>query len=182
MNARSLPLVFALVVVAALGDIGLGSSAGKAAPLLQGTPAASGISGVTVETLGHGPSGTAPGYTLQLIRLTFAPGGRIAMHHHPGDAVFYVESGDIGWTTGSGTALLSRAMAGTPSAGATPAAPEPLSAGSEVLLHAGDAVFYDQDVTHDVRNPGAEPAVVLYAAIRAGDQPGITFTEATPAA
>jgi quercetin dioxygenase-like cupin family protein len=179
MDVRYPPLLLALVI-AVLGGFNLGGADGRAAPLIQRTPAAPGISGVAVETLGHGPSSVAPGYTLQLIRLTFAPGGRIAMHHHPGDAVFYVESGEIGWTTGSGTALLSRAQGGPPNAAATPD-PEPLGAGPEVLLHAGDAVFYDQDVTHDVRNPGAEPAVVLYAALRAGDQPGITFTEATPA-
>jgi len=52
--------------------------------------------------------------------------------------------------------------------------------GAEVLLQAGDAEFYDQEVTHDVRNAGSEPAVVLYSALRAVDQPGITFTEGTP--
>jgi quercetin dioxygenase-like cupin family protein len=145
----------------------------------SGTPAPSGITGVKVETLGRGASTAAPGYALQLIRLTFAPGGRIAMHSHPGDAVFYVESGTIGWATGSGTPLLTRAGTGT-SAASSPVPPEPLVAGAEVLLHAGDAVFYDQETTHDVRNPGSEPATVLYSALRAADQPGISFTEGTP--
>ena len=145
-----------------------------------GTPAPSGITGVQVETLGRGASMAAPGYTLQLIRLTFAPGGRIAMHSHPGDAVFYVESGTIGWTTGSGTPMLTRAGTGTAVAG-SPVPTEPLTAGAEVLLQAGDAVFYDQEATHDVRNTGSEPAVVLYSALRAADQPGISFIEGTPA-
>src|SRR3954470_9744404 len=98
-----------------------------------GTPAPSGITDVQVETLGRGASTAAPGYGLQLIRLTFAPGGRIAMHSHPGDAVFYVESGTIGWTTGSGTPLLARAGTGTSAAG-SPVPAEPLVAGAEVLL------------------------------------------------
>jgi quercetin dioxygenase-like cupin family protein len=144
-----------------------------------GTPAPSGITGVKVETLGRGASMAAPGYALQLIQLTFAPGGRIAMHSHPGDAVFYVESGTISWTTGSGTPLLTRAGTGTSVAG-SPVPAEPLTAGAEVLLQTGDAVFYDQEATHDVRNTGSEPAVVLYSALRAADQPGITFTESTP--
>ena len=144
-----------------------------------GTPAPSGITDVKVETLGRGASSAAPGYALQLVRLTFAPGGRIALHSHPGDAVFYVESGTIGWTTGAGTPLLTRAGAGTPVAG-SPVPAEPILAGSEILLQAGDAVFYDQDATHDVRNAGSEPAVVLYSALRAADQPGIAFITATP--
>src|SRR5215212_749117 len=109
-----------------------------------GTPAPSGITDVQVETLGRGASTAAPGYGLQLIRLTFAPGGRIAMHSHPGDAVFYVESGTIGWTTGSGAPLLTRAGSGTPVTG-SPMPTELLMAGEEVILQPGDAVFYDQE-------------------------------------
>lgn len=143
------------------------------------TPAPPGIAGVVVETLGRGPSAVAPGYTLQLIRLTFSPGGRIAMHNHPGDAVFAVESGSIGWTTGAGQPLLTRARTGAAASSPVPA--EPLAVGAEVVLQAGDAVFYDQTATHDVRNAGSEPAVVLYAALRQADAPGIAFVEATPA-
>ena len=164
--------LFLVFVVGAL--LGARSAPGQTR---QGTPAASGVSNVTVEVLGRGPSSVAPGYGLQLIRLTFAPGGSIALHRHPGDAVFFVESGAIAWTTGDGQPLLTRAAA---TAG-TPSAPEPLAPGQEVLLEAGDAVFYDGATTHAVRNAAAEPAVVLYAALRAADQPGIEFAAATPA-
>jgi hypothetical protein len=50
-----------------------------------------------------------------------------------------------------------------------------------VVLEPGDSVFYDGQTSHAVRNDGAEEAVVLYSALRAADQPGITFLEATPA-
>jgi quercetin dioxygenase-like cupin family protein len=145
----------------------------------QATPAASEITAVTVETLGRGPSSAAPGYTLLLSRLTFAPGGGIALHTHPGDAVFFVASGRITWTTGEGTPLLTRAAAA--SAAGTPAPPETLSPGQEVVLGPGDAVFYDGQTSHAVRNAGAEEAVVLYSGLRAADQPGISFLAATPA-
>jgi quercetin dioxygenase-like cupin family protein len=170
MRRASFPFVVVAVLLSLVSVSALAQSA---------TPAASGITDVRVETLGRGASTAAPGYALQLIRLTFAPGGRIAMHSHPGDAVFYVESGTIGWTTGSGTPLLTRAGTGTPMPG-SPVPAEPLTTGAEVLLQPGDAVFYDQEATHDVRNAGSEPAVVLYSALRAADQPGITFTEGTP--
>lgn len=140
------------------------------------TPAAPGITDVTVETLGRGPSTVAPGSTLLLSRLTFAPGGQIALHTHPGDAVFAVESGTITWTTGVGTPLLTRAAA---SAAGTPMPPEALVAGQDVVLQPGDAVFYDGQTSHLVRNDGDEAAVVLYAGLRAADEPGITFLEAT---
>jgi hypothetical protein len=50
-----------------------------------------------------------------------------------------------------------------------------------VVLEPGDSVFYDGQTSHAVRNDGAEEAVVFYSALRAADQPGITFVEATPA-
>lgn len=169
MRRASIPLV---VVAILLSFLSIGARAQSA------TPSTSGITDVKVETLGRGASSAAPGYALQLIRLTFAPGGRIAMHSHPGDAVFYVESGTIAWTTGSGAPLLTRAGTGTATGSPVPA--EPLMAGAEVTLRPGDAVFYDQESTHDVRNAGSAPAVVLYSALRAVDQPGITFVEGTP--
>ncbi len=145
----------------------------------QTTPVASGITGVTVETLGRGPSSAAPGYTLLLSRLTFGPGGSIALHTHPGDAVFAVASGSIMWTTGDGTPLLTRADAAAAIAAGTPTPPQPLAAGQEVALETGDAVFYDGQASHSVRNDGAEDATVLYSGLRASDQPGITFLAET---
>ena len=148
---------------------------------LQATPAGTGLTDVTVETLGRGPSRAAPGYTLLLSRLTFAPGGSIGLHTHPGDAVFYVASGRISWITGEGQPLLMRAAAARAIAVGTPTPPEVLTAGHEVTLEPGDAVFYDGRTSHEVSNPGSVEAVVLYSGLRAAEQPGITFLEATPA-
>lgn len=145
----------------------------------QTTPVTSGITDVTVETLGRGTSSAAPGYTLLLSRLTFSPGGSIALHTHPGDAVFAVASGRIMWTTGDGTPLLTRADAAAAIAAGTPTPPQPLAAGQEVALETGDAVFYDGQTSHSVRNDGTEDATVLYSGLRASDQPGITFLAET---
>lgn len=155
-------------------------AAGVTGTAQQATPAGTGITNVTVETLGRGSSTVAPGYTLLLSRLTFAPGGQIALHTHPGDAVFSVASGRIEWTTGVGTPLLTRAEAAAAIAAGTPTPPEMLTADQVVLLEPGDAVFYDGQTSHTVRNAGDEEAVVLYSGLRAVDQPGITFLEATP--
>ena len=170
-----------VLLSAALLVAGTPLTTGALGAARQATPATSGITDVRVETLGRGPSSAASGYTLLLIRLTFAAGGSIALHTHPGDAVFFVESGRIAWTTGEGTPLLTRAAAAAAIAAGTPTPPEPVAAGQEVVLEPGDAVFYDGQTSHAVRNDGAEEAVVLYAGLRAADQPGITFLEATPA-
>jgi quercetin dioxygenase-like cupin family protein len=155
--------------------VALGATSARTVRARQATPAPAGITDVKVETLGRGPSSAAPGYALLLSRLTFAPGGSIALHTHPGDAVFYVASGTIAWTTGEGTPLLTRAAAAVAIAAGTPTPPEELSANQEVMLEPGDSVFYDGQTSHAVRNDGAEEAVVLYSGLRAADQPGITF-------
>jgi quercetin dioxygenase-like cupin family protein len=167
-------LLTALLLIA-----GAAFAPGMRGAAVETTPAGAGIANVKVALLGSGMSAGAPGYVLLLSRLTFAPGGSIALHTHPGDAVFFVESGRITWTTGAGTPLLTRAGAAT--ATGTPTAPEALAVGEEVVLEPGDAVFYDGQTSHAVRNDGAEDAVVLYSGLRAADQPGISFLEATPA-
>jgi quercetin dioxygenase-like cupin family protein len=161
--------------------VALLTTSGRLVHARQTPPAGSGITDVKVETLGRGPSSAAPGYTLLLSRLTFAAGGSIALHTHPGDAVFYIASGTIAWTTGEGTPLLTRANAAAAIAADTPTPPESLTAGQEVVLESGDAVFYDGHTSHAVRNDGTEEAVVLYSGLRAIDQPGISFLDATPA-
>jgi quercetin dioxygenase-like cupin family protein len=164
----------AAVLIAALLVAGILPVANLTRAAQSGTPMASGIVDVKVETLERGPSQAAPGYTLSLSRLTFAPGGVIALHTHPGDAVFYVASGHVAWTTGQGAPLLTRAGAvGTPT-------PETLTPGQTTMLGPGDAVFYDGRTSHEVRNDGSEPALVLYSALRASDRPGISFLTATP--
>jgi quercetin dioxygenase-like cupin family protein len=166
MKTRYLALTVVILVVAVA--------------LLAGSPGAAqqveGIKDVKVERLGQGKSSAAPGYNLGLSRLTFAPGGSIAMHSHPGDAVFYVESGTITWITGQGAPILTRAGAGN----GTPAPTETLAVGQSVTLNAGDSVFYDAQASHEVRNDGTTEAVVLYSSLRSDALPGIQFVPASP--
>lgn len=170
MRPRVVLLCALLVVVG-----GVFASAGREAAGQVTT--AAGIKDVKVESLGHGPSAAAPGQTLILSRLTFAPGGMIDMHTHPGDAVFYVESGQITWVTGMGAPLFTSAAAAAANAAGTPTPPETLTPGQETVLEAGDSVFYTGHDSHEVRNDGTADAVVLYSALRASDEPGITFIE-----
>jgi len=67
---------------------------------------------------------------------------------------------------------------------ATPTAVEPIPAGTETTLSAGDTVYYDGSVLQSERNDGAEDAVVLASNLRGVDEPARMFHEgiATPSA
>jgi quercetin dioxygenase-like cupin family protein len=116
----------------------------------QATPTAEAI---VRETLGTGQSAVAPERTLLLERRTFAPGSDSGAHPAPGPVVLSVESGTVEFLVPEGAALVTRAGDSA----------EPLAAGSKVTLNTGDAVFYDEGVVHQFRNPGTEPAVTLEA-------------------
>jgi quercetin dioxygenase-like cupin family protein len=140
----------------------------------QGTPAASGGTGVTTEVLGRFPSELAPGQALALLRITFAPGGSVAPHTHPGETVFHLASGTLQFTLHEGAAQLVRAVDGVPAA-ATPTAGEAISVGEEITLSAGDTIYYDAAVVQSERNDGGEDAVVLVSNLRGVDEPARQF-------
>jgi mannose-6-phosphate isomerase-like protein (cupin superfamily) len=151
----------------------------------QGTPTAGGSTGVTTEVLGRFPSELAPGQSLALLRITFAPGGSVAPHTHPGETVFHLAAGTLRFTLHEGEAQLVRAVDGAPAA-ATPTAAEAIAIGEEITLNAGDTIYYDAAVLQSERNDGIEDVVVLVSNLRGVDEPARQFHDAmaasTPAA
>ncbi len=151
----------------------------------QGTPAAGTSTGVTTEVLGRFPSELAPGQALALLRITFAPGGGVAPHTHPGETVFHLASGTLQFTLHEGEAQLVRAVDGSPAA-ATPTAGEAIPVGEEITLSAGDTIYKDAAVLQSERNVGTEDAVILVSNLRGVDEPARQFHEdmaaSTPAA
>jgi quercetin dioxygenase-like cupin family protein len=151
----------------------------------QSTPVAGGRTGVTTEVLGRFPSELAPGQALALLRITFAPGGSVAPHTHPGETVFHLAAGTLQFTLHEGEAQLVRAVDGVPSA-STPTAGEAITVGEEITLSAGDTIYYDAAVVQSERNDGNEDAVVLASNLRGVDEPARQFHEdmaaSTPAA
>ncbi len=139
------------------------------------TPA--GPVGITGELLGVGEPTTTPGLELSLRRITFAPGGLIPPHSHPGALVIYVESGTWGHTALGGTAQLTRA-----SVGGTPAAAEEVAMGTEMILTAGDAL-YVEDPQDEVRNAGEDDVVLWVAGLTPVGEPFTMLMDdmATPA-
>lgn len=140
--------------------------------------------GVIAEVYAAAPSVTAPGQTVYLARFVFQPDAEIFPHNHPGTTILGVQSGTLGWTLVEGTAHVVRGAASGGSA--TEDLTEP---GTEVILEAGDAIFYEDDVVHTARGAGDEETVVLGTLVLTSGEPllmpvaemaGMT-EEATPA-
>jgi quercetin dioxygenase-like cupin family protein len=144
----------------------LGLAAISASPLAanQGAPAATCVSDVTVTRLGHGQPSAVEGLELTLLRVTFAPGGSIGAHIHPGALTLSIESGALNYIMLDGHAEIQRAPVD-----GTPVPTEMLAAGQEATLNPGDWLF-EESMVHAARNDGSEPAVVLIAGLmRAGE-------------
>lgn len=155
----TLPLSGALAVPVAAQD----STPEAGAPAVTQTELAP---GVIAEVFAGVPSARAPGQTVYLVRLSFEPGSEAAAHGHPGTTVLAIDSGTLGFTLQQGTVHVVRG-AGT---GATEA--EVVSeAGAEISLNPGDAIYYEDDVIHSVRNAGDEPASVLATLVLEAGQP-----------
>jgi quercetin dioxygenase-like cupin family protein len=173
----------AILLLALVGSLVLGAALAPAGAHRQGTPepAPGAGSGVTTEVLGHLEPAQAPGQALHLLRVTFAPGGAVAAHVHPGATIYHLAAGSLQFTLLEGEARLVRAENDAPAAG-TSAATEPVPAGEEITLGAGDTVYYDGAAVQAERNDGDVPAVVLVSNLRGIDEPAREFVEGTPGA
>ena len=144
-----LGMFFTLATLIIVG-IGLATHSGAAPMKAQAaTPPA-----VDKAILGQGISALDPHRVLLLQRRTFAPGSDSGAHPAAGPTVLYVDSGTVEFGVDTGAALLTR-KGETETTG--------IKAGDRVALEAGDAIFYDEGVVHDVANPNSEPGVTLEA-------------------
>ena len=169
---RRICIVPAVGAVALLGLLALGRPITAAQ---DATPPPASV-GVTTQILGSGRPDAAPGQSLGARRNTFAPGGFVPPHMHPGALVLHVEVGELTYTVIEGTVQIQRAA----SAG-TPGPTEQLGPGQETVLRAGDWLF-EQGVVHSARNATSGETVVLVASLTAADMPFTMFHEmGTPA-
>ena len=119
--------------------------------------------GVTAEILSRKEADAAPGYYLQVVRITFAPDAIVTAHTHPGDTVTYQESGSHAFTVLDGEGYLLRAGMETPEAGP---AGEAMELNTEYDIAPGDSLTFNAQTVHTARNPTGEPAVLLEAQLR----------------
>ncbi len=155
--------LIALVAFAGFFTRGIAAQEATPAPIAENQLAP----GVTAEVFAAVPSGRAPGQTLYTVRLVFQPGASIFPHSHPGTTVLSVASGEFGWTLVKGTAHVVRGAA----SGSPQAIEDLTQPGDDVVLHPGDAIYYEDDVVHTARGAGSEPAVVLGSFVLTTGQP-----------
>jgi quercetin dioxygenase-like cupin family protein len=155
--------------------VGFGATARPAAAQ-ETTPTPTYAIGVTAEILSRKEAGAAPGYYLQVVRITFAQGAIVAPHTHPGDTVTYQESGSHAFTVLAGEAHLVRAGEATPESGP---AGEAMELNQEYTIAPGDALSFNAQTVHTARNPTDEPAVLLEAQLREVGMP-LTHFMGTP--
>ena len=167
LTHRLVPVIASLVT----GLMMIGASTASLAQ--QAAPAAGPIAvsvlapGVTAEVLAAAPSAVAPGQTVYVARFVFQSGAAIFPHSHPGTTVLGVVSGSFGWTLKAGVAHVIRG-AGAGAAGPVEDLTEP---GTDVVLKAGDAIFYESDVVHTARGAGDTEAVVLGSLVLKAGEP-----------
>ncbi len=150
---------FITPLIAGLAIVGASPAAyGQEAAPAAGPIAVSELApGVTAEVLAAAPSVVAPGQTVYVARFVFQPGAAIFPHSHPGTTVLGVVSGSFGWTLKAGKAHVIRGAG----AGATGPVEELTEPGADVVLKAGDAIYYESDVVHTARGAGDTESVIL---------------------
>lgn len=123
------------------------------------------VSDVKGEVLGSTPS-EVEGYALVSARVTFAPGGTLGAHIHPGTLVATVVEGSLGFT------LITDAQMDVyraPAADGTRATDIALP-GEEVSLDVGDG-FVETGMVHSARNLSDGPTVVMISGLIEEGQP-----------
>ena len=125
------------------------------------------VDDVSVEKLGQVMPDDASGLALVTLRVTFAPGGEIAAHTHPGTLVVSIVSGEFEFTMLENVEHMIM-RGGTAS---QPSAAEHVAYNVPVVLEAGDWFEDPSGIVHSASNPGTEPTVALVSGLVDPDQP-----------
>jgi hypothetical protein len=162
------PFAIALVTVVLIGIVGVGGVHLRAVAQ-DATPSAGSV-GITGATIGSVAPIAAPGYSLEMYWMEWAPGAYITAHTHPMAFVTCVETGALGFTILAGAATLTRA--------ATPGESEQLDLNVEAVLGPKDCVAVDNEAAgtiHTARNASDGPTVAWEADLFKIGEPPTTF-------
>jgi quercetin dioxygenase-like cupin family protein len=101
----------------------------------------------------------APGRTLGLSRVAIPVGGRIALHHHEGTQVSYIQSGVLTYTVRSGGVTVYSGPADNPTV------VRKISSGQTGSITAGDWIVEQPSTVHRAANKGKAKVVIYLATL-----------------
>src|SRR3954471_10110713 len=159
MKFRLIALAFLIVSLFGLQGP---SALAQEGPPAEATPGAVGVSGVPLGAID--PAG-APGYRLQVVELTWAPGAYATRHFHPTALITCVQEGSLGFVLHHGAASLTRG--GTADA---PGEPEPLALETEIFLQPRDCITFDEFASH-MEHTGWNAGAIALADARVAVRP-----------
>jgi quercetin dioxygenase-like cupin family protein len=108
----------------------------------------------------------AKGKTLGLSRVTIPAGGTIALHHHEGTQVAYIQSGVLTYTVKSGSVTVMSGPADNP------AVVRKISGGQTGKIRAGQWIVEQPSTIHQAANNGTAKIVIyLSTLLRSGAPP-----------
>jgi quercetin dioxygenase-like cupin family protein len=108
----------------------------------------------------------AKGRTLGLSRVTIPVGGQIALHHHEGTQVAYIQKGVLTYTVKSGSVPVMSGPADSPSV------VRRIAGGQTGRIEAGQWIVEQPSTIHEAANKGKSPIVIyLSTLLRTGAPP-----------
>ena len=108
----------------------------------------------------------AKGRTLGLSRVMIPVGGEIALHHHEGTQVAYVQKGELTYTVKSGSVTVMSSLADNPTV------VRRIAGGQTGRIEAGQWIVEQPSTIHQAANKGKSPIVIyLSTLLRTGAPP-----------
>ena|SRR6478672_193847 len=148
------------VVLAAIGLLATGVLVGHVIAQSGGSSAVRTPLAQSTEVKG------AKGRTLGLSRVTIPVGGEIALHHHEGTQVAYIQKGVLTYTVKSGSVTV---MSGP---GDSPTVVRRITGGQTGRIDAGQWIVEQPSTIHQAANKGKSPIVIyLSTLLRTGAPP-----------
>jgi quercetin dioxygenase-like cupin family protein len=108
----------------------------------------------------------ARGRTLGLSRVTIAAGARIALHHHPGTQLAYIQRGVLTYSVRSGSVKVMRGAADQ-----QPTLVRRIAGGQTGRISAGEWIVEQPSTIHQARNAGRTPVSILLATLFTNGSP-----------
>ena len=157
---RMRPMVLAAVLFVAGCATDTQPRAAEETASAESTPSATAADVVREELASTDPK-NAPGETLYLTRVTFAPRAKIPTHTHPGTQIAFIEKGTLTFTVVRGGSVRIHEDGET----------RELGAGETAELDAGSWIVEKEGVVHYGRNRTDEESVILTSALLESGEP-----------